>query len=149
MNNKVPTYIEKIFTHPNGSSFKLLSISTSYQDSFFIEYPHTLELKDSRLILNKIKSGLITLFVFKLEISGVGYKAHKDGNKLYLYLGKSVPIEMNIPKGINVDIKKSGVELEISGKWKDDVSLFASTILLLKPAHKDKYKHKGITLFHS
>lgn len=147
MNNKVPNYIEKVFTHSNGQSFKVLTINQPNKDSFYIEYPSNTDLISSRLIKNKIKTGLIQNFIYRLEISGVGYKAQKDGQKLLLYLGKSVPLEINIPQGIDVDIKKNGVELVLSGKWIDDVSLLASKIRELKPAHKDKYKQKGILLF--
>lgn len=148
MNPNVPIFKEKVFKHPNGSSFKVLEIRSSPSSSpFYIEIPFNDSLEGNRLVLNKIENGLGTnKFSFKLDIFGVGYKASKESSNLLLNLGKSEPIRVQIPEGIEVDIKKNGIEVEIKGKWLEDVSLFASQIRNLKPAHKDKYKHKGITL---
>ena len=39
-----------------------------------------------------------------LEISGVGYRAAKSGDKLILNLGFSKPCEIVPPKGIEIDV---------------------------------------------
>ena len=147
MNNNSPIFLQKTLSHPNGTTFQLLTISKG-NDTFYIEYPSNLKgkIKESRLLLNKIISGLTPSFTYKLELSGIGYKAQTDNNLLVLNLGKAEPIIKEIPNGIKVDVKKSGVEIDITGRWKDEVSLFAHSVLLLKPAYKDKYKHKGIKL---
>lgn len=141
------SFIEKIYSHPNGSLFKLIEICTkSPSKAFYIELPIKSSIDGNRLVLNKIKNGLqVPLFKFKLDIFGVGFKAILENSILSLYLGRK-PIEIPIPQGIKVEVKKNGVEIEISGEWLEDVSLFASRILNQKPAHKDKYKHKGISL---
>jgi len=149
MNKVVPTYIEKIFSHPNGDSFKVLLVSAPGKDSFFLEVPLHFDLTASRLLQNKIKNGLVPNFTYRLEIFGVGYKALKEGNLLHLFLGKSVPTTFIIPKGISVEVKKSGIELDISGPWIEEVSQFSSKIYLLKPSSKDKYKQKGLKLLRS
>ncbi len=111
------SYIEKIYSHPNGSLFKLLQInSQSPSKSFYIELPINSTLEGNRLVLNKIKNGLqAPLFKFKLDIFGVGFKALLDNSILSLYLGRK-PIEIKIPAGIIVEVKKNGVEIEISGE---------------------------------
>lgn len=141
--NSVPTYIEKTYQHPNGSTFKVLSASTSAKQ-FIIEYPANTDISSNRLILSQIKAGITSSFTYKLEISGVGYRAWKEGDLLYLNIGKAVPQVLEIPKDINVEIKKNGLEIEITGAWKNDVSLFAGEIRSKKPSHKDRYKQKGI-----
>ncbi len=91
------SFIEKIYSHPNGSQFLLLHIS-SPSKSFYIELPKNTSLGRSpnpfrgdggpgdapldgkRLVLNKIKNGLqAPLFKFKLDIFGVGFKALLGG----------------------------------------------------------------------
>lgn len=149
--NSVPIYIEKTYQHPNGSTFKVLQ-ATSNSQKFYIEYPSDIEtISSNRLLLSQIKSGLTPSYLYKLEISGVGYRAWKEGTKLLLNIGKAVPQEIEIPGDIKVEIKKNGsaTELEISGLWKNDVSLFACKIRDFKPSHKDRYKQKGIKLISS
>jgi hypothetical protein len=72
--NTVPTYIEKTYLHPNGSTFKVLLISNSNK-KFYIEYPANIDLSSNRLILSQIKTGLTPSYTYKLEISGVGFRA--------------------------------------------------------------------------
>lgn len=142
--NSVPTYIEKTYKHTNGNTFKVLH-TLSNSKEFFIEYPKEIEtISSNRLLLSQIKSGLCTSYIYKLEISGVGFKAWKDGDKLLLNIGKAGEQGIKIPKDIKVEIKKNGIEIEISGSYKNEVSLFACQIFQLKPAHKDRYKQKGI-----
>lgn len=147
MNAVAPIYIEKLFIHPNGTTFKVLTASTPQSGEIFaLEYPNKEGGEHSRLIKNKIKAGITPNFLYKLEINGVGYRAWIEGAYLLLNLGNgAVPYKISIPSGIKVEIKKNGVEIEISGKWLADVSNFACTIRNFRPAHKDKYKHKGIT----
>jgi ribosomal protein L6P/L9E len=144
-----PTFLEHVFSHPNGSSFKLLRISFPGLKDFYIEYPTNFDITNSRLVQNKIKTGLTSTNSYKIDISGVGFKAIKEGSKIHMYLGKAVPTIIETPIDINVEVKKSGVELEISGPWLEKVAQFASKIYQLKPAFKDKYKHKGLKLLRT
>ncbi len=146
--NSVPTYIEKTYIHPNGSTFKVLE-TTSSNKKFYIEYPSNVEISSNRLILSQIKSGLTPSYTYKLEITGVGFRAWIEGKNLLLNVGKAVPQIIEIPKDIKVEIKKNGVEIEVTGLWKNEVSLFASQIRAFKPSHKDRYKQKGIKFISS
>lgn len=146
--NSVPIYTEKLLKHSNGSTFKVLSVKTS-SDSFFLEYPSHLDPSSNRLLQSQIKSGITPSFSYKLEIKGVGYRAWKEGNTLFLNLGKAVPFSIEIPASLKVEIKKNGVEIDITGRWKSEVSLLASQIRDKKPSHKDRYKQKGILFLPS
>src|SRR3989344_3956391 len=57
------------------------------------------------LIANAI-TGVTSGYEKKLDIIGVGYKAAVASGKLTLNLGYSHPIEMLVPKGIDVKVEK-------------------------------------------
>ena len=80
------------------------------------------------------------LFVKKLEIEGVGYRATLEGETLILALGFVNPIRFPIPKGIAILVEK-GV-LTITGIDKELVGRVASKIRALKKP--EPYKGKGI-----
>jgi large subunit ribosomal protein L6 len=73
------------------------------------------------LIANMI-TGVTQGYSKALEIQGVGYRAAVQGKKLVLALGKSHPIEMEIPTGIeiavdrNTNIKVTGIDKQIVGQ---------------------------------
>ena len=158
MSDSYTTFKLSTLKHSNGSTFYLLHVMPKNLPSFYIELPKNaidsgadLDLSTNRLLLSQIQSGLTPFFQYTLEISGVGFRIWKDpsfNRKLFLNIGQSTPAEFTIPLGIEVDIKKNGVEFEIKGSYKDEVSLFASKIRDLKPAKKDKYKHKGISIIN-
>jgi large subunit ribosomal protein L6 len=105
------------------------------------------ELKESkslhgtylRLIENTI-IGMTDGFVKKLEYKGVGYTVAVNDNKLAMRLGFSHPIEVEIPKDLNVSVQKSTILIE--GKDKEKVGLFAAKIREIKKP--EVYKGKGI-----
>lgn len=80
-------------------------------------------------------------FTLNLEISGVGYKASMDGNKLRLDLGFSHPIFLDIPKDVQVKLVSS-IEIELSSFNKESLGEFASNIRSFRPP--EPYKGKGI-----
>lgn len=91
------------------------------------------------LVANAIL-GVTQGFEKKLEIVGVGYKAAVDGSKLILSLGFSHPVEIAIPKGLEVRLEKSIIS--ISGMSKQEVGEFAS--LVRSKREPEPYKGKGI-----
>ena len=90
-------------------------------------------------LLNMIK-GVNELFEKKLIVKGVGYKSDVVGDKIILSLGFSHKIELNIPKGLDVDAKKDTIT--ILGIDKEKVGQFASQIRSYRKP--EPYKGKGI-----
>jgi len=105
------------------------------------------ELKESkslhgtylRLIENTIV-GMTDGFAKKLEYKGVGFTVAVNGDKLAMRLGFSHPIEIEIPKDLNVSVQKNVILVE--GKNKEKVGLFAAKIREIKKP--EVYKGKGI-----
>lgn len=90
--------------------------------------------------LSNMISGVNNLFEKKLIIEGVGYKAEMASDKIVCSFGFSHKIELDIPKGLTVDIKKNVVS--ISGIDKELVGGFAAKIRSYKKP--EPYKGKGV-----
>ena len=76
-----------------------------------------------------------------LEISGVGYNAKMQGEKLTMALGFSHPVEMAVPKGLTVACP-SATSISVKGVDKRTVGEFASQVRRARPA--EPYNLKGI-----
>jgi large subunit ribosomal protein L6 len=85
-------------------------------------------------------TGVVTPFVKKLLVEGVGFKWEVKGDKLNLSLGFSHPVVVDIPAGLEVVANKG--ELTITGINTEAVTLFAMQIRKLKKP--EPYKGKGI-----
>src|SRR4029453_4415651 len=59
----------------------------------------------TRTLVNNMVVGVTTGFRRGLEITGVGYRAQKVGEKLQLNLGYSHPIEIDPPSGIAFEVE--------------------------------------------
>lgn len=77
----------------------------------------------------------------RLTMIGVGYKAALKGNSVDLKVGASHPIELAIPKGIQVVIDK-GIDIVLTGCDKQKIGQFAADLRAKKPP--EPYKGKGI-----
>lgn len=91
------------------------------------------------LIANDIE-GATKGFTKKLEIDGVGYNAKLQGKVLVLVMGFSHPVNMDIPEGLTVEVKKNVVT--ITGASKEVVGQFAANVRAIKKP--EPYKGKGI-----
>ncbi|CAG8476810.1 885_t:CDS:2, partial [Ambispora leptoticha] len=87
------------------------------------------------LIYNAIK-GVTEGYQEVLEVKGIGYKVSLKDNKLEFLLGKSHPIFLDIPKGIQV--KTEGNKIIIRGINKQRVRKFAASDI--KPLRLPKKK---------
>lgn len=87
-------------------------------------------------------AGVSAGFKKELHISGVGYKAQVQGQKIVFTLGFSHPVEFPIPKGIKAETDKKLVQLTLSGVDKDLVGETAALIRALKKP--EPYKGTGI-----
>jgi len=91
------------------------------------------------LVANAI-TGVTAGFEKKLEIVGVGYKASAAGQKLVLSLGYSHPIELTVPKGLEVKVEKNTIS--VSGIDKQAVGEFAAQVRSQRKP--EPYKGKGV-----
>jgi large subunit ribosomal protein L6 len=93
----------------------------------------------SSIIIGMMK-GVTEGFEKRLIIEGVGFKASSTPEKVTLNIGFSHPVDLAIPKGVNVSIEKDNII--ISGIDKQAVGEFAAVIRSKKKP--EPYKGKGI-----
>ncbi len=97
-----------------------------------------------RTLVSNMVEGVSTGFQKRLQIQGVGYRAQAQGSKLTLNVGYSKPVEMQMPKGIDVKVD-SNTQLTVSGIDKEIVGNVAAKIRAVRPP--EPYKGKGIRYF--
>lgn len=95
----------------------------------------------TRSLLQNMVIGVSEGFKKQLELVGVGYRAQLKGHKLDLQLGFSHPTELEVPKGLKVDIEKNTM-ITISGIDKREVGQFAAIVRGMKKP--EPYQGKGI-----
>ncbi len=95
----------------------------------------------ARALTANMVRGVTEGFSKGLEIEGVGYRAEVKGKNLVLNLGFSHPVEMPVPKGLEVKMD-GNTKLAIQGIDKQAVGQFAANIRKLRPP--EPYKGKGI-----
>ena len=96
----------------------------------------------TRSIIANMVSGTSTGYERILEISGVGYRAQVQGQKINFTLGYSHPIEFQLPEGISAEVDKKQVRLTLRGIDKQLIGQVAANIRSLRPPNI--YKGKGI-----
>lgn len=95
----------------------------------------------ARTLINNMIEGVEKGFEKKLLISGVGYTASKQGNKLVLKLGYSHPIEMEDPEGITTETPDANT-IVVKGADKAQVGNYAAVIRAWRKP--EPYKGKGV-----
>ena len=95
----------------------------------------------TRALLANMITGVTKGFERSLEITGVGFRAEKAGDKLVLRLGYSHPVEVTPPAGVSFDVEKANI-IKVSGIDKETVGEMAAEIRAIRPP--DAYKGKGI-----
>ncbi len=93
------------------------------------------------IIANMVK-GVTTGFEKVLELSGVGYRAQVQGNKLVMSLGYSHPVEYMLPANISATVDSKQTIITLRGIDKQLLGQVAAEIRSLRPP--DAYKGKGI-----
>jgi large subunit ribosomal protein L6 len=94
-----------------------------------------------RALISNMITGVAKGYEKRLELSGVGYRAAKQGTKLVLQLGFSHPVEFVPPTGI--EFKVEGQEkVVVAGVDKELVGQVAADIKAAKKI--EPYKLKGI-----
>lgn len=95
----------------------------------------------TRTLIHNMVVGVTETFSKTLEISGVGYRAVRQGNNLNLSLGFSHPCIIEPPKGITLDAPAAN-QIVITGIDKELVGAMAAKIRSLR--EPEPYKGKGI-----
>jgi len=95
----------------------------------------------TRSLLANMVTGVSEGFEKVLEISGVGYKAQKTGDKLLLQVGYANTIEFSPPAGIGIAVEGAN-RIRVTGIDKQQVGETAARIRAVRPA--DPYKGKGV-----
>jgi large subunit ribosomal protein L6 len=94
-----------------------------------------------RTLVQNLITGVTDGFSKKLEMTGVGYRANAQGNKLKLQLGYSHDIDLDVPQGLEVKTPDQ-TTIEISGIDRQLVGQFAAEIRRWRKP--EPYKGKGI-----
>ena len=94
-----------------------------------------------RTLVSNLVQGVTEGFTKVLEITGVGYRANAQGNKLKLQLGYSHDVDLDVPEGLDVKTPDQTTIL-ISGIDKQAVGQFAAEIRQWRKP--EPYKGKGI-----
>lgn len=95
----------------------------------------------SRTLLSNMVQGVSQGFTKELEIVGVGYRAALKGTSLDFQLGKSHPVVIEPPSGIEFKVE-ANTKVTVSGPDKELVGQIAANIIALRPP--EPYKGKGI-----
>ncbi len=95
----------------------------------------------TRTLVANMVTGVTTGFTKNLEISGVGYRAQLQGDKLVLALGYSHPVEVTPPEGIRFSLD-TPTRLSVIGADKELVGQVAADIRSRRKP--EPYKGKGI-----
>lgn len=94
-----------------------------------------------RSLLDSMMEGLSTGFTKTLNLVGVGYRAAAGATELTLNLGYSLPVVLQIPEGIEVQVEKN-TTVHVRGADKCQVGQFAANIRAKRPP--EPYKGKGV-----
>jgi large subunit ribosomal protein L6 len=95
----------------------------------------------TRTLVNNMVIGVTDGYRKGLEITGVGYRAAKVGEKLQLNLGYSHPIEIDPPKGISFEVENP-TRLAVVGIDKELVGEVAARVRATRKP--EPYKGKGV-----
>ena len=136
-------------TGPKGTLSRDLhpDMSVSQEDSTILvarpsEAKHHKQLHGlTRTLVANMVIGVTTGYRKSLEITGVGYRAIKVGDKLQLNLGYSHPIEIVPPAGISFEVE-TPVKLTVVGIDKELVGQVAATVRATRKP--EPYKGKGV-----
>jgi large subunit ribosomal protein L6 len=136
-------------TGPKGTLRRVLNpdMHVSKQDSTIVverpseAKPHKQLHGLTRTLVANMVTGVTVGYRKSLEITGVGYRAAKVGEKLQLNLGYSHPIEMDPPAGITFEVENP-TKLAVVGIDKELVGQVAAKVRATRKP--EPYKGKGV-----
>ncbi len=95
----------------------------------------------TRTLVANMVTGVTAGYRKPLEITGVGYRAQKVGDKLQLSLGYSHPVEIEPPAGISFELENP-THLAVVGIDKELVGQIAAQVRATRKP--EPYKGKGV-----
>ncbi|SEU01194.1 large subunit ribosomal protein L6 [Salinibacillus kushneri] len=95
----------------------------------------------TRSLISNMVEGVSKGFEKALEITGVGYRAQKQGDKVVVNAGYSHPVEIEAIEGIELDVP-SNTKIVVKGIDKEKVGAVAANIRAIRTP--EPYKGKGI-----
>ncbi|BCV24292.1 MAG TPA: 50S ribosomal protein L6 [Firmicutes bacterium] len=95
----------------------------------------------TRTLVANMVEGVTHGYSKALEITGVGYRAAKQGRKLVMQLGYSHPVEIEPPAGIEFEVP-APTKIVVRGLDKELVGEVAADVRRRRPP--EPYKGKGI-----
>ncbi|MBQ0065587.1 MAG: 50S ribosomal protein L6 [Firmicutes bacterium] len=101
----------------------------------------------TRALLNNMVVGVSQGYQKNLKVVGIGYRCAVKGSKLTLNVGYSNPVEIEIPKTLEVTCldaagKVSPTDIQVKGISKQEVGQFAAEVRAVRKP--EPYKGKGI-----
>jgi large subunit ribosomal protein L6 len=130
------------WTHPDGVSVAVEGegavVVTRKSNAKPVRALHGL----TRALLQNMVTGVSEGFKRELELTGVGYRAQGQGDKIVLSVGYSQPVEFKLPEGISAEVDKKQTKITLSGIDKQRLGQAAADIKAVRPP--DAYKGKGI-----
>ncbi|MBI1810670.1 MAG: 50S ribosomal protein L6 [Nitrospirae bacterium] len=96
----------------------------------------------TRSLISNMVSGVSSGYQRVLEITGTGYRAQVQGNKLLLALGYSHPVEFILPPGIKAAVDQKQTQITLTGIDKQQMGQIAADLRALRSP--DIYKGKGV-----
>ena len=80
----------------------------------------------TRSLIANMVQGVETLYEKRLEITGVGYNASLNGNKLSLQVGYANTIVLEVPAIVNCEVAKNNQSITMTSPDKHAVGQFAA-----------------------
>lgn len=96
----------------------------------------------SRSLVANMITGVSRGYQRVIEISGIGYRAQVQANKIMFTLGYSHPVEFQLPTGISATVDQKQTTITLTGIDKQLLGQVAANIRALRPP--DIYKGKGV-----
>lgn len=96
----------------------------------------------ARNLLQNMVTGVSQGYTRVLEITGVGYRAQVQGDKVVFSVGYSKPVEYTLPEGVKAEVDKKQVVLTLTGIDKQRLGQTAADLKAIRPP--DSYKGKGV-----
>ncbi|MGI6643062.1 MAG: 50S ribosomal protein L6 [Bacillota bacterium] len=95
----------------------------------------------TRTLIANMVTGVTEGYTKRLEISGMGYRASKNGDRLVLNLGFIRPVEIEPPKDVTIEVP-APTQVTIQGIDKEVVGQIAADIRRLRPP--EPYQGTGV-----
>ena len=96
----------------------------------------------TRSLISNMVTGVSQGYERVLEISGVGYRAQVQGNRILFTLGYSHPVEYQLPEGVSAAVDQKQTLITLRGIDKQQLGQIAANIRALRSP--DIYKGKGV-----